>query len=76
MKHTSTQTILDESGIELVVNYSWDRGEDAEYELRSVELIIGGTGLELVKLITRKQEDWIVKQLDFEPAEEIDVEER
>ena len=64
---TFTETLVDESGIEILVNYSkeWnDQKEDFHgehdlsgwgYNLNSVELVIAGTGINITKQLNHKQ---------------------
>lgn len=64
---TFTETLVDESGIEILVNYSkeWnDQKEDFHgehdlswwgYNLNSVELVIAGTGINIIKKLNHKQ---------------------
>lgn len=64
---TFTETLIDEAGIEILVNYSkeWnDQKEDFHgehdlsgwgYNLNSVELVIAGSGINITKQLNLKQ---------------------
>lgn len=78
---TFTETLIDEAGIEILVNYSKEWNEQKEdfhgehdlsswgYNLNSVELVIAGEGINITKQLSLKQYHAIldeVIQLDTE----------
>ena len=72
---TFTETLIDEAGIEILVNYSkeWnDQKEDFHgehdlsgwgYNLNSVELVIAGTGINITKQLNLKQNHAILDKV-------------
>ena len=78
---TNSETLIDENGIELIVAYEYDK-EEGFYEepgnvasfveatvsttLTSVELIIKGTGIDVLPVLNKKQIDHIISKLDYE----------
>lgn len=80
---TFTETLIDEAGIEILVNYTKDRIDQKEYchgehdlsgdgfVLNSVELVIAGEGISITKQLSMKQYQAIldeVIELDLEKA--------
>jgi hypothetical protein len=76
----ATETIIDESGIELLVGYEYDKspsfhaeignpstyvGEMVYTELTSVELVIAGVGLNILRQLTEKQKEHIISLLEY-----------
>ena len=66
----NTETLVDENGIELLVNYDYEKsdGEDGLYltELKSVEIVIAGTGIDILGLMNEKQKGAIISKLQYE----------
>ncbi len=72
----NTETLLDENGYEILVNYDWefvDLGdlplpisENKYVELKSVELIIKGNGIQILQMLNEKQIKKIIGDLTFE----------
>lgn len=72
---TFTETLVDEAGIEILVNYSkeWnDQKEDFHgehdlsgwgYNLNSVELVIAGSGINITKQLNLKQYQAILDEV-------------
>lgn len=74
----TTETIIDESGIEMIVAYSADItpayydepgnpgtyiGPSAEIDLKSVELVISGAGIDITPSLTPRQRQHIIDLL-------------
>lgn len=71
----NTETLVDESGIELLVNYDCEKAdyEDQDSftptatmtctELKSVEIVIAGIGIELLDKMNDRQKKAIISQL-------------
>jgi len=80
MKHNS-ETILDESGIELLIGYDYE-STDGYYEeptniasfveplvyteLKSVEVVIKGTGIDILPFLNEKQTSYLISLLNYE----------
>ena len=77
----NTETIVDESGIEIIVGYKYENTPSyhAEYgnpgtfvgatvytEIDNVELVIKGFGVPLLHLLSGKQIDYIKSLLNYE----------
>lgn len=59
------ETIIDQDGIELIVTYhigSDFNGNDV-IDLKYVEIVLGGSGIDLLPLLTDKQEQVIIDAL-------------
>lgn len=72
MKHNA-ETIVDESGIEVLVGYDYNKQNGAhpevavfDTELTSVEVVIGGRGIDILKQLTEPEKDFIVSKLNYE----------
>lgn len=72
MKHNA-ETIVDESGIEVLVGYDYNKQDNAhpetavfDTELTSVEVVIGGRGIDILKQLTEPEKDFIVSKLNYE----------
>lgn len=79
MKH-NTETIIDENGIEILVGYDYEIsdsqieechgfhevGQMVYTELKTVEVVIKGTGIDLLPLMNNKQKAYIIEQLNYE----------
>ena len=75
----STETLLDEMGFEILVNYNWEESESdvqeghglhevgklISTELKSVELVIKGIGISLLDVLTEKQKKFIISLLTY-----------
>lgn len=59
----NTETIVDDNGIEILVNYDWDKDD---LELKSVEVVIAGIGIPLLSVLTLKQKTFIISKLSYE----------
>lgn len=77
----NTETIVDDNGIEMLVGYEYDvsLSFQAEYgnpsthvdtmiytELKSVELVVCKSGIELLPFMSEKQKDFIISKLTYE----------
>lgn len=76
----TTQTLIDEAGIEILVNYEYegvdseDENTDGETavatmickELKSVEVVIAGKGIDLLPLMDERQQTAIISKLTYE----------
>lgn len=79
MKH-NCETISDDNGIELLVGYDYEESESqveechgyhevgclVYTELKSVELVIAGRGIDVLSSMTQKQKDHIISKLTYE----------
>jgi len=79
MKHTC-ETIVDDNGIELTVGYDYeitpsqveechglhDVGNFIYTELKTVEVVIKGKGIDILPFLTSMQEDYIVSLLNYD----------
>lgn len=78
MTTTHTETIVDENDIELTVKYKAERSLQVEechgqqfvengisITLIHVEIVIAGTGIDLVDMLNKSQQEAIVNQLSF-----------
>lgn len=77
----SNQTLVDESGIEVLVSYRYEESPSFEAEpgnpntfvsemvyteLDSVEVIIKGVGIDILPYMSERQKDAIVHELNYE----------
>lgn len=76
----NAETLVDESGFEILVGYRYDKSPSqkefchGEYEvgqlvyteLESVELVIKGTGIDILPRLNEKQKEYIIEQLNYE----------
>lgn len=70
MKHNA-ETIVDESGIEVLVGYDYEKNglngtAVFDTELTSVEVVIGGRGIDILPQLTEPEKDFIVSKLNYE----------
>ena len=79
MKH-NTETICDDNGFEIIVSYDYetsppqieeghgfhDVGNLTYTELKSVELVIAGRGIDLLPLLYPNEKDFIFSKLQYE----------
>lgn len=74
-----TKTLIDESGIEILVSYRTIKSEPEDVheddwsthvltyiELNSVEVVIKGKGIDILPLMNEKQKFFIVEQINDE----------
>lgn len=78
MKHNS-ETIIDESGIEILVGYDYEKspsqteechgfhevGNLVYTELKSVEVVIKGKGIDILPNMSEKQKTYIISLLNY-----------
>lgn len=76
----NTETLVDEQGIEILVAYSYDKspsqveeghglhevGNMVYTELKSVEVVISGTGIDILPMMNEKQKQAIINKLTYE----------
>lgn len=76
----NSETIVDESGIEILVSYRYERSESQREEchglhevglmiyteLTSVEVVICGKGIDILPMMTDKQKDFVIGQLQYD----------
>lgn len=74
------ETICDDNGIEIIVGYLYDQSESQTEEghgyhevglmvyteLRSVEVVIAGTGVNILPQLSDKQKEHIISKLQYE----------
>lgn len=74
------ETICDDNGIEIIVGYLYDQSESQKEEghglhevglmvyteLMSVEVVIAGTGIDILPRLSDKQQDHIISKLQYE----------
>lgn len=74
------ELICDDNGLEILVSYRYDKSPsqienghgDHEVglmvytELKSVEVIIAGRGIDLLPLLTEKEKEFIISKLTYE----------
>lgn len=74
------ETIVDDSGIEILVSYWYEKSKSqveeghgfhevglmVYTELVSVELVIAGRGIELIKELTENEKEFIISKLTYE----------
>lgn len=72
MRHNA-ETIVDESGIEVLVGYDYNKPDYVnletavfDTELTSVEVVIGGRGIDILPQLTEPEKDFIVSKLNYE----------
>lgn len=79
MQH-NTETITDENGIEILVGYDYEQspsqieeghgyhevGNLIETELKTVEIVIAGKGIDILPSMNEKQKEAIVELLNYE----------
>lgn len=80
MKNDS-QSIVDENGIEINVNFDYEKSEgyyevpdnisswveeSVEVDIKIVEIVIGGVGIDITHLLNEKQINIIKSKLDYE----------
>lgn len=77
---SNSETICDDGGIEILVGYRYEQSESqieechGEHEvglmiyteLTSVEVVIKGRGIDILPLMTDKQKDFIIANLQYE----------
>lgn len=75
-----TQVLVDENGIEVTVNYDADISESqieechgihevgymVETDLKSVEVVIAGDGIDILNILSEKQKTTIISKLTYE----------
>lgn len=68
--YSFTETILDDAGMQLLVSYTAriDRREESveDTTITSVEVVIGGKGVEIVKQLDKKQLEAIEEVLEYQ----------
>lgn len=79
---SNTETLIDDSGIELLVEYDYEKG-DPQFEechgthdvggmvyteLKSVELVIAGRGIQLIHVLHPNEKEFIISKLQYEAA--------
>lgn len=77
----NTENLIPENGIDLLVSYQFEKTpgyhaekdnpgtwvEETVYtELESVELVLGGTGIEQIHLMDEKQKQYVIGMLTYE----------
>ena len=77
----NVETVLDESGIELLVGYNYDNSpsfyaeegnpsthvdEMVYTELTSVEVVIKGSGIDILSFMNERQKEYIITLLTYE----------
>lgn len=74
------ETICDDNGIEIIVGYLYDQSESqveeghghhevglmVYTELRSVEVVISGIGVQILPQLSDKQKEHIISKLQYE----------
>lgn len=74
------EIICDENGFEILVSYLYDQSSSQveqghgyhevglliNTELRSVELVIAGTGIDVLPRLSERQKDHIISKLQYE----------
>lgn len=61
---TQTETLIDESGIEVIADYEYQKEPDGYFfELNTVEIVIDGKGIDISKMLNEKQKQSIINQL-------------
>lgn len=69
-KQHNTETIIDESGIELIAAYEYGREDDHcknhEPTLTSVEIVIAGRGIDILPVLTPNQKDELISKLNYQ----------
>ena len=59
-----TETLVDEGGIEITVDYQYEREpEGLFFELNTVEVVISGRGINKTKMLNETQKQSIINQL-------------
>jgi len=79
----SEETILDENGFEILVNYDYELDyayhaeignpatfvpasvDDSSIKINSFEIVIGGTGIDIVSQLDKRQIDFIKTKLKY-----------
>ena len=76
----ATETLIDDNGIELLVSYEYEKdapyfaelGNPATFvpetvgtELKSVEVIITGTGIDILERLNEKQKQFLINKLTY-----------
>lgn len=76
----NSETICDDNGIEIIVDYYYDKSESqleeghgthevgclVETQLKSVEVVIAGTRTQIISLLTERQKDEIISKLNYD----------
>lgn len=76
----NSETIVDENGIEILVDYRYELSASHQEEchgiyevglmvyteLTSVEVVIAGSGIDILKLLTDKEKEFIISKLNYE----------
>lgn len=68
MKH-NCETLCDDNGIEVLVGYKYYPSDEPglnETELQSVEIVIGGIGINVLPVMNEKQKQNIISNLQYE----------
>lgn len=74
-----TQAIIDDNGVELIVDFDWERGEsqieechgyhevglDLEIGINSVKLVIGGVETDITKLLNHAQLNHLISKIEL-----------
>lgn len=77
---SNTETICDDNGFELLVNYDFEKSESqveeghgrhevgcmVYTELRSIELVVAGRGIQLLKHLTTTEKEFIISKLQYD----------
>lgn len=77
----NSETICEDNGIELNVDYKYEQGKDyyeepenpatlvqgmTYTELSAVVIVIAGRGIELLPLLHENEKEWIIEKLQYE----------
>lgn len=79
MTHNA-EALTDENGFEILVSYNYEQGESQVEEghglhevglmiyteLTSVEVVIGGIGVDIIHLLGERQKEFIISKLTYE----------
>ena len=79
MRHNS-ETIADDNGIEVIVGYEYDTSESQVEEchglhdvgctvftqLKNVEVVIGGIGIDILPVLSKTQKQFIISKLQYD----------
>lgn len=73
----NTETIIDENGIEVIVNYDYENDKQIEeghglhnvggivIELKLVEVVIAGKGLNILPMLDNNQRNSLINQFSY-----------
>lgn len=65
MRHKDSAMIVDQSCVEVLVTYFWERVEGGiETDLISVEVIIAGKGIDILWQLNDQQRNHIIEQVN------------